>query len=83
MKEVTQRPMVVKIWNHYYKCYFFIPNLSTASADEINKCVMNYPSFNVVVDGVTKDSVADCLSKLNVPYSSQEMEYQLRQVELR
>jgi hypothetical protein len=41
---------------------------------------MNYPSFNVVVDGVTKDSVADCLSKLNVPYSSQEMEYQLRQV---
>lgn len=58
----------------------FIPNLSTASADEINKCVMNYPSFNVVVGGVTKDSVADCLSKLNVPYSSQEMEYQLRQV---
>ena len=58
----------------------FIPNLSTASADEINKCVMNYPSFNFVVDGVTKDSVADCLSKLNVPYSSQEMEYQLRQV---
>ncbi|WP_179995903.1 MULTISPECIES: hypothetical protein [unclassified Acinetobacter] len=58
----------------------FIPNLSTASADEINKCVMDYPSFNVVVDGVTKDSVADCLSKLNVPYSSQEMEYQLRQV---
>ncbi|MCY1160996.1 hypothetical protein D9M71_07670 [compost metagenome] len=58
----------------------FIPNLSSASADEINKCVMNYPSFNIVVNGVTKDSVADCLSRLNVPYSSQEMEYQLRQV---
>ena len=58
----------------------FIPNLSSASSDEINKCVMNYPSFNIVVNGVTKDSVADCLSKLNVPFSSQEMEYQLRQV---
>lgn len=58
----------------------FIPNLSTASIEEINQCIMNYPSFNIVVNGVTKASVADCLSKLNVPFSSQEMEYQLRQV---
>lgn len=58
----------------------FLPNLSSASAEDINKCVMNYPSFNVVVNGETKDSVADCLAALNVPYSSQEMEYQLRQV---
>ncbi|WP_173911726.1 hypothetical protein [Acinetobacter sp. Marseille-Q1618] len=57
-----------------------IPNLSSASADEINKCIMNYPSVNIVVNGVTKKSVADCLSELNVPFSSQEMEYQLRQV---
>ncbi|WP_347456732.1 hypothetical protein [Acinetobacter thermotolerans] len=58
----------------------YLPNLSTSEDSKIDACVMNYPSFNVVVNGVTQKSVIDCLADLNVPYSAQEMEYQLRQV---
>lgn len=57
-----------------------IPNLSNASQDKINECLGNYTSFIEVVGGVQMDSMNECLAKLNVPYSSQEMEYQLRQV---
>lgn len=58
----------------------YLPNLSSSKDSEIDKCIMNYPSFNVIENGETLKSVADCLAELNVPYSAQEMEYQLKQV---
>ena len=57
-----------------------IPNLSSASKADINRCLSHYTSFREVVGGVVQDSINECLASLNVPYSSQEMEYQLRQV---
>ena len=55
-----------------------LPNLSTGSTDAINKCLNSYTSFE---DEVVKNlTVTDCLAGINVPYSTQEMEYTLRSV---
>lgn len=53
-----------------------LPNLSNASLKQVSGCLSNYTSF---VDSlVENETVTDCLSQLNVPYSTQEMEYSLR-----
>lgn len=55
-----------------------LPNLSDSSKAEINACLKNYTSF---VDGVVEnETVTDCLSSKNVPYSTQEMEYTMKAV---
>ncbi|MCG7222647.1 pilus assembly PilX N-terminal domain-containing protein [Acinetobacter sp. AG3] len=55
-----------------------LPNLSDSSKSDINKCLKNYTSF---VDNVIKnETVTDCLSSKNVPYSTQEMEYTMKAV---
>jgi len=55
-----------------------LPNLSDSSKSDINKCLKNYNSF---VDNVIKnETVTDCLSSKNVPYSTQEMEYTMKAV---
>lgn len=55
-----------------------LPNLTNSSNAEINACLSNYTSF---VDKVIKNSiVTDCLAKINIPYSTQEMEYTLRSI---
>lgn len=53
-----------------------LPHLSTASLKQVSACLSNYTSF--VDPLVENDTVTDCLSQLNVPYSTQEMEYSLR-----
>ncbi len=53
-----------------------LPNLSNASIQEVNACLKDYTSY--VDPLVDNNTVTDCLSKLNVPYSTQEMEYSLR-----
>ena len=53
-----------------------LPNLGNASLKQVSGCLSNYTSF---VDPLVKnETVTDCLSQLNVPYSTQEMEYSLR-----
>lgn len=60
-----------------------LPNLSDASSSDINSCLKNYTSF---VDPVLAESntpnetVTDCLSEKNVPYSTQQMEYTMKTV---
>jgi len=55
-----------------------VPKLSESSDTQINKCLSDYTSFE---DGVIKnDTVTDCLASMNVPYSTQEMEYTLKPV---
>ena len=55
-----------------------LPSLSQATTNQINTCISNFTSF---VDGsVNNRTVIDCLSEFNVPYSSQEMVYTLREV---
>lgn len=55
-----------------------IPNLSKASATDINACISNYTSFKDPV--VNNKTVTDCLGEKNVPYNTQEMMYTLRPV---
>lgn len=55
-----------------------LPNLSDSSRSDINTCLTDYTSF--VDDGASNDTVTDCLSKENVPYSTQEMEYTIKTV---
>lgn len=55
-----------------------LPNLSSADKAEINKCLMDYTSF--VDDKAANKTVTDCLAELGVPYSTQDMQYQLRSV---
>ena len=55
-----------------------LPNLSSADRNEINKCLTNYTSF--VDTQVNNQTVTDCLGALGVPYSTQDMQYQLRSV---
>ena len=53
-----------------------LPNLGNASLKQVSGCLSNYTSF---VDPLVKnETVTDCLSQLNVPYSTQDMEYSLR-----
>lgn len=53
-----------------------LPNLGNASLKQVKGCLSNYTSF--VDPLVENETVTDCLSQLNVPYSTQEMEYSLR-----
>lgn len=53
-----------------------LPHLSTSSLKQVGACLSNYTSF--VDPLVENNTVTDCLSQLNVPYSTQEMEYSLR-----
>ena len=56
-----------------------IPNLSTASSENISNCLKNYTSFyDEVAD---QNTVTDCLAENSVPYSTQDMEYTLRDVD--
>lgn len=53
-----------------------LPNLGNASLKQVGACLSSSTSF---VDPLVKnETVTDCLSKLNIPYSTQEMEYSLR-----
>lgn len=53
-----------------------LPNLSSASVQQVNNCLKNHTSF--VDPLVENDTVTDCLARNNVPYSTQDMEYSLR-----
>lgn len=53
-----------------------LPNLSDSSKAEINACLKGYTSF--VDDVIKNETVTDCLSSKNVPYSTQEMEYTIK-----
>ena len=55
-----------------------LPNLSDSSKAEINACLKGYISF--VDDVIKNETVTDCLSSKNVPYSTQEMEYTMKAV---
>lgn len=55
-----------------------LPNLSDSSKADINACLKNYTSF--VDDVIKNETVTDCLSSKNVPYSTQEMEYTMKAV---
>lgn len=56
-----------------------LPNLSDATSSDVNSCLTNYTSF--VDDALkTNKTVTDCLSKKNVPYSTQQMEYTIKTV---
>ncbi|WP_286740365.1 MULTISPECIES: PilX N-terminal domain-containing pilus assembly protein [Acinetobacter] len=55
-----------------------VPKLSESSDTQINKCLSDYTSFKDQV--VENDTVTDCLASVNVPYSTQEMEYTLKPV---
>ena len=55
-----------------------LPNLSSASKTEINNCLTNYTSF--VDDKAANKTVTDCLGELGVPYSTQDMQYELRSI---
>ena len=55
-----------------------LPNLSDSSKAEINACLKGYTSF--VDDVIKNETVTDCLSSKNVPYSTQEMEYTMKAV---
>lgn len=55
-----------------------LPKLSDSSSTDINNCLTNYTSFE---DKVSKNkTVIDCLASINVPYSTQEMEYTMKTV---
>lgn len=55
-----------------------LPKLSDSSSTDINNCLTNYTSFE---DEVSKNTtVTDCLASINVPYSTQEMEYTMKTV---
>lgn len=55
-----------------------IPKLSNSDDSKINECLSNFTSFKD--DLVQNDTVTDCLASLNVPYSTQEMEYTMKPV---
>ena len=55
-----------------------LPNLSESSKTEINTCLKSFTSF--VDDVIDNETVTDCLSSKNVPYSTQEMEYTMKPV---
>lgn len=55
-----------------------LPSLSKASNGQISGCISNYTSY--VDPNLENETVMDCLSEFNVPYSSQEMVYTLRVV---
>lgn len=55
-----------------------LPNLSTSSGSDINKCLKNYTSF---FDAVSNNqTVTGCLAEANVPYSTQNMEYTIKTI---
>ena len=55
-----------------------LPKLSDSPTTDVNNCLTNYTSFE---DKVTKNqTVTDCLASINVPYSTQEMEYTMKTV---
>lgn len=53
-----------------------LPNFSDASTAEINACLSDFTSFLDPVAG--NETVTDCLADINVPYSTQQMEYILQ-----
>lgn len=55
-----------------------LPKLSNSTTDEVNACLTDYTSFED--EAVLNETVTDCLSSINVPYSTQEMEYTLKPV---
>ncbi|WP_180158754.1 PilX N-terminal domain-containing pilus assembly protein [Acinetobacter sp. YH01026] len=55
-----------------------IPKLSNSDDSKINECLSNFTSFKDNL--VQNDTVTDCLASLNVPYSTQEMEYTMKPV---
>lgn len=58
-----------------------IPGLSTASDSAVNACFSDHMADPVAPAGVTATgSITDCLSGLNVPYSTQVTEYNLTQL---
>lgn len=55
-----------------------IPKLSNSDDSIINECLSNFTSFKDNL--VQNETVTDCLANLNVPYSTQEMEYTMKPV---
>ncbi|WP_436862265.1 pilus assembly PilX family protein [Acinetobacter haemolyticus] len=55
-----------------------LPNLSDRPRSSIDTCLTNYTSF--WDENADEDTVTDCLSRNNVPYSTQEMEYTIKTV---
>lgn len=55
-----------------------IPKLSDSSSSAVNKCLSERTSFEDEV--VQNETVTDCLANINVPYSTQEMEYTMKPV---
>jgi len=55
-----------------------IPKLSESSSSAINKCLSERTSFEDEV--IENETVTDCLASVNVPYSTQVMEYTLKPV---
>ncbi|MFW1952512.1 PilX N-terminal domain-containing pilus assembly protein [Acinetobacter beijerinckii] len=55
-----------------------LPNFSEASTTDINTCLTNFTSF--VDEAKKNETVTDCLSDKNVPYSTQQMEYTIKPV---
>ena len=55
-----------------------IPKLSNSDDSKINECLSNFTSFKDNL--VQNETVTDCLANLNVPYSTQEMEYTMKPV---
>ena len=55
-----------------------IPKLSDSSSSAVNKCLSERTSFEDEV--VQNETVTDCLANINVPYSTQEMEYAMKPV---
>lgn len=55
-----------------------LPKLSQSTEAEVNACLSEYTSFK---DNIAQNqTVTDCLAGLNVPYSTQEMEYTMKPV---
>lgn len=57
-----------------------LPNLSGSLESKINGCLINYTSFVDTTLPAANKTVTDCLAEANVPYSTQEMEYTLRNI---
>lgn len=55
-----------------------VPKLSESSDAKINECLTEYTSFEDAVIG--NKTVTDCLASINVPYSTQEMQYTMKPV---
>jgi len=55
-----------------------IPKLSDSSSSDVNTCLSEYTSFEDKV--IENETVTDCLANINVPYSTQEMEYTMKPV---